>query len=524
MNPSLVAFVIFLAAAIAYLGVMLRWDLQMFQQNSYFPSRYANWFKQNEEQFAVRRLLPVVVAVALLVPFVRDSFYVILILAAVLIAEAWAMLRQKSKIQLKYTKRIKLQFSLAMLSGICAVVAVALTAGTYEACFAATLLVICSPALMLLANWLLTPYRKWENRKFLNRAKDKLAGNPGLIVVGITGSYGKTSTRTFLGEILSEHFSVCLPPGNFNTTLGVIRTVNEVLRPYDEVYICEMGAKNLGDIKEICDIVHPRYGIVTAVGEMHLETFKTRENVQRTKFELVDALPADGLAVVNNDWELIANRPVEGVKALRYAMDDAAGVDYHIENLSYHHHGTSFSVVGEGKRIDLTTRLVGESNISNLMAAVIVAMKLGVPERKIQLAVSRIEQVEHRLSMRQAGGITIIDDAYNSNPTGSRMALDVLSQMPGKHFVITPGMIELGDVQQQRNSEFGEQIALKADVAIIVNEVNRNAIIEGINRQGFDKSKIHTAANFNEAYQLMLTMAQAGDTVLIENDLPDTFK
>ncbi len=519
-----VTYAIYAVVAFAFLMAMLRWDLQMFQQNSYFPSRYTKWLRQSDEHTSIKRLVPLVAMVALMVPFVAQSEYVVALLALALVLTTAHTLRQKSKLPLKYTKRIKLHICLALTLAICLAAGAYLTGGIYDAAVSLTALTIISPLLTLLANWLLTPYRNYERDKFLNAAKRKLASMPDLIIVGVTGSYGKTSTRTFLGEILSEHYSVCLPPGNFNTTLGVTRTINEVLRPYDQVYVCEMGAKNVGDIKEICDIVHPRYGIVTAVGEMHLETFKSVENVQRTKFELVDALPADGMAVLNNDWPNIANRPVSDTRVTRYAMNDGPAVDYHIENLRYHRRGATFNIVGRGHDIELNTRLVGESNISNLLAAVIVAIELNVPEAKIRAAVSRIEQVEHRLSMRQAGGITIIDDAYNSNPVGSRMALDVLSQMEGQRFVITPGMIELGSVQAQRNREFGQHIAHTADVAIIACEVNREDILQGLRDENFPADKIHTVANFEQGYQLMLSLAKAGDTVLIENDLPDTFK
>ena len=361
---------------------------------------------------------------------------------------------------------------------------------------------------------------------FIKDAERRLAQMPQLTVIGITGSYGKTSTKHYLNRILSEQFSVLMTPGSFNTPMGVVRTVRELMQPYNEIFICEMGAKNVGDIKEICDIVHPTYGIITAVGPQHLESFKSIENVQRTKFELADALPADGLAVVNDDFEYVANRPVDNTHVLRYSVNPSKGTDYYARDIVYSNRGTTFTVVGPGKELQLSTRLVGECNISNLIAAVAMAVRLGVPDDKIRYAVSKIEQVEHRLSIkRTASGITIIDDAYNSNPTGSRMALDVLSHMtPGKRIVITPGMIELGSRQKELNEQLGEHIAETCDVAIVVGQYNREAIVSGINRKGMDKANVHTADTFNEAQQLMLSLAVAGDTVLYENDLPDTFK
>jgi len=268
-------------------------------------------------------------------------------------------------------------------------------------------------------------------------------------------------------------------------------------------------------------------GIVTAVGPQHLESFKTIENVQKTKFELIDSLPSDGLAVLNNDFEYIANREVTNVPAVRYSVEKTDAANYWAQDVQYTSRGTTFIVVGkDGKQLTLSTKLVGECNISNLIAAIAIAWHLGVPDDKIRYAVSHIEQVEHRLNMkRTAGGITIIDDAYNSNPSGSRMALDVLSQMTGgKRIVITPGMIELGTEQERLNGELGEHIAETCDIAIIVGQYNREAIVSGIKRKGFDEDKLHVVDTFNEAQQLMLSLAKAGDTVLYENDLPDSFK
>ena len=155
------------------------------------------------------------------------------------------------------------------------------------------------------------------NNSYVNDARRIIGEMPSLKVVGITGSYGKTSTKHYLNRILSEQFNVVMTPGSFNTPMGVTRTIREMLKPYTEIFICEMGAKQRGDIKEICDIVHPQYGIITAVGEQHMESFKSIENVQRTKFELADALPADGFCVVNDDFPYVANREVDNTSCLR---------------------------------------------------------------------------------------------------------------------------------------------------------------------------------------------------------------
>ena len=390
------------------------------------------------------------------------------------------------------------------------------------------LLIFCfSHIFVLIANWLLKPVEKHINKKYYHDAESILRAMPGLKIIGITGSYGKTSTKHYLNRILSEKYDVMMTPGSYNTTMGVIRTIREYLKPYNDVFIVEMGAKQPGDIKEICDLVHPSIGIVTAVGEQHLESFKTIENVQRTKFELVDSLPSDGTAIINDDFQYVANRRVDNVECIRYAVSKHETASYTAENILYTANGTSFTVVTpDGEKLAFTTHLVGECNVSNLLAAIITALKLDVPIEKIRYAVNNIEQVEHRLNMkRTAGGVTIIDDAFNSNPTGSKMALDVLKMMTGgKRIIVTPGMIELGERQSELNKIFGEKIASSADIAIIVGLYNRESIVSGIENASDGHAEVHTVSSFNEAQNLLSTILKPGDTVLYENDLPDTFK
>ncbi len=520
-------------AAIVYLVQTYKVELQMMQQNSYRNERYFRWWKSNSNYCSTQRIIDVVVLLLMISQFNR-LYIAIPVATLVFIVKSVLLARKKYKKPLVFTKRVWRLFITMLLFSVIFIFAASVSVGfekandaVYAVGIAATILSVISWAVVAACNSAMKPVEASINKMYVDDAKRLLAQMPDMKVIGITGSYGKTSTKHYLNRILSEHFDVLMTPGSFNTPMGVVRTVREMMKPYNNVFICEMGAKQIGDIKEICDIVHPEIGIVTAVGEQHLESFKSIENVQRTKFELVDALPADGFAVLNNDFEYVANRKVDNVRAYRYAVSNPQAADYVATDIVYSEYGTRFTVEGEGHRLTVETKLVGECNISNLMAALIVAMKLGVPEEKIRYAVQKIEQVEHRLNMkRTAGGVTIIDDAFNSNPDGSRMALDVLSRMTkGKRIVITPGMIELGDKQEFHNRRFGEHIAKSVDVAIVVGQYNRDAIVSGIKSSGtFDESKILIADSFAEAQQMLSGIIKAGDTVLYENDLPDTFK
>ncbi len=319
-----------------------------------------------------------------------------------------------------------------------------------------------------------------------------------------------------------------MTPGNYNTTLGVVRTIREQLKPYHNVFIVEMGAKQRGDIREICELVHPSIGIVTSVGEMHLETFGSVENVARTKFELIESLPAGGLGVVNIDSEAAARYSCRtAADMLTYSVDNPEA-DYRAGDIGYSAGETTFSVTTPDERRDgFMTHILGSGNILNITAALAVADRLGVPVAKQRTAVAQIRQIEHRLSIRRSGGITILDDAYNSNPAGARMALDVLSRFAaeGRRIVVTPGFVEMGARQYDNNRELGRHIAMSGcDMAYIVNEVNRQAITEGLRECSYPEERIHVVASFAEASAHLAATMRTGDVILYENDLPDSFK
>lgn len=515
-----------IAIAVINLFMEMKRDLMMLQQNSYRNERYRRWLSTSGDTTSWVRLLALIGVVAMGVRPVPVWFKCTLAILPLLI-NIISLLNARYKKPLVWTNRAKRIYITAML--LCCVISVAawfVWRDLYVVAFAAVALYVLSHVVIMAANILLAPVEKHINAGYYNDAARILKSMNGLTVIGVTGSYGKTSTKHYLHRILSEKYNVLMTPGSYNTTMGVIRTVREMMKPYTEVFICEMGAKNIGDIKEICDLVHPVAGVVTAVGEQHLESFKSIENVQRTKFELVDSLPSDGMAFLNDDFPYVASREVTNVPVVRYAMTDKGNNEYRVENLTYSSSGTDFTLVSPEGKHDFHTKLVGEFNISNLMGAIAVAIYMDVPMESIRSAVAKIEQVEHRLSVKHVpGGITIIDDAFNSNPDGSRMALDVLASMnEGKRIVITPGMIELGEKQYEYNEALGVKIAASADIAIIVGQYNRDAILSGLRDAGMDETNVYPVDTFNDAQAVLAKVSAPGDAVLYENDLPDTFK
>lgn len=509
-NYTIVALFFFLMIA--------KYDIHMFQLASYRNSRYFRWLVPGNI-ISIKRLLAVAMLAAAFVPGYWGSGAATFITAA-----GWYhCFSEKFKTPLVYTMRVKRLFA----TNIILFAAIATTAFLFAGKW--TMPVICaalvlSNFIMLLANLVNTPIEKAINRHYYNDAKRIIESHKGLIVIGVTGSFGKTSTKNYLVGVLTEKYNVLVTPGNFNTLLGVIRTIREQLRPYHQVFIVEMGAKQRNDIKEICDLVHPTMGIVTAVGEMHLETFKSVENIQHTKFELINSLPANGLGVINYDSEYI--RKYNGItspcKLIKYAVENDA--DYKAIDVQYGAGGLSFTLNDER----YSSRLLGSGNLLNLLASIAIANHLDVPANKQRNAIARLQPVEHRLSMKVSNGITVLDDAYNSNPQGAKMSLEVLKNFKvaqgNRRIVITPGFVEMGTRQAAANKELGRTIAGSCDYAILVNATNRDALKAGVDEGGMAPDNYFLADSLNHAHAHLAQLLRPGDVVLYENDLPDNFK
>ena len=366
------------------------------------------------------------------------------------------------------------------------------------------------------------PIENHINQQFVDDAKARLEKNPNLIRIGITGSYGKTSTKFLLRDILSVKYNVLATPSSFNTTMGVTRVIREQLMPSHQVFIAEMGARHVGDIKELVDLVHPTMGLLTSVGPQHLDTFGTIERIKNTKYELIDGLPQNGTAILARDGaiceELYHRCPLEK----KYMPGDLMTAS----DMEWGPFGTRFTLTdietGESARCE--TRLLGEHSIANLLLCCTAARSLGMTPAEIALGVARCQPVEHRLELLNGGGgVSIIDDAFNANPVGAKAALRVLKNFPGRRIIITPGMVELGGEEAQFNREFGEQMAESVDVAILVGKRHTQPIVEGLTAKGFPDDKIHVVSSLEESTKVLHAMMQAGDVVLYENDLPDNY-
>lgn len=380
------------------------------------------------------------------------------------------------------------------------------------------------PILVPFVHICMKPVEKAINRRFLKKAKVKLDKFGDLIKIGITGSFGKTSTKNFLSTILSEKYSVCATPFNFNTPLGITKTVIDYLEYGTQVFVAEMGARQIGDITELCELVQPKYGILTAVGVQHLATFKTLENIKKTKSELPKFLGEEGTCVFDIDDENV-REIAENVSCKKIFVSLERDADVFASDIKTTLNGTEFTLHILDKTIKCKTKLLGLHNISNLLLCVGMAVVLNLSEEEIVQGIAKVMPVEHRLQMiKSENDVIILDDTYNSSIEGSKRALEVLSMYEGRRkIVITPGLVELGTMERLENYNFGKRISKVADIVIIVNQTHFVSIRQGLIDGGFDESKIYKAETLMATQDIIKEIVIKGDVILWENDLPDNY-
>lgn len=363
--------------------------------------------------------------------------------------------------------------------------------------------------LVLLANLVAKIYEVPRNKKYVRVAKAKLLSSK-IKVVGITGSYGKTGTKQILLSILSQKYRVLATPRSHNTPLGLALTINgNKLEDYD-ILIAEMGARHLGDIDELCEICPPDYSIITGICPQHLESFGSEQNIVKAKGEIL-ARTKTAAFIAADCYDLFKDAPCKTLCA------DCAS------NISATSAGTSFTLTLDGQSASVTTKLLGKHSAENIALAAEVAYELGLSLAEISAAISNLEYIEHRLQLIKSGEVNILDDGYNSNIKGAAAAIEVLKSFGGRKICVTPGLVELGILEESENGRLGEQLA-GLDYVILVGDTLIAPVREGYAQAGGDMQKLQTVQSLAAAQEVLKGILSAGDTVLFLNDLPDIYQ
>ena len=526
------------AAAIAAASCMparTRRMLHLLQLEHYENARLFHWLRRRGE-IADRSMVVAIVLAVIAVGAASAHAPLVELVAGLAAAAALAPgLRPAPRAEIKplvWTERARRVFvaalavpAVVLLVGI--VVTVALGADLPFAIAAALVVAAVGGCAWVLAgaNAALAPVQRRINARFERAATDKLAAvDPR--VIGITGSYGKTTTKVCIGAVLSQQLQTLITPASFNSRLGVIRTINEQLESSHEAFVVEMGMYRKGDITELCELVHPQIGVLTAIGPVHLERLGSIEAIADAKSELAQALPPDGHLVANGDdprVRAIAART--GVDTVLYGLesDDA---QVRAEQITLADGRTAFTLVIGDERADVSAGLLGRHNVSNLLAAAAVGHLAGIGIERIAAGLATVEPPEHRLAPipNTRAGIIVIDDAYNSNPAGAAAALEVLGGHPARRrILVTPGMVELGDEEDALNERFGRQAADVCDHVILVGPERTKPIARGLRAAGFDHDAITVVRDIGGATEVLAGLTRAGDVILFENDLPDMY-
>jgi UDP-N-acetylmuramoyl-tripeptide--D-alanyl-D-alanine ligase len=523
-------------AACVYISGILTFIrlMHIFQLNGYSAKPQINWLEHNIPEVSAR-------IAAILVPAIFYGLYhfkgslILAVLteitgiAAIVYSVAnFIVLWKKAKKNIVVTARvIRMCVAAAIFYQIASEIYCAVTYTAWdryiELIFMGVFTAFTIPFSSITANFINTPFEKHIGKRYIKQAKKIINSLPNLTTIGITGSYGKTSTKFFLNAILSVKYNVLMTPESYNTTMGVVKTVRERLSAVQEVFLCEMGAKKCGEIKEICDIVKPKHSMITSIGEQHLESFKTVENIVKTKFEIADCI-TDGTVFLNYDNPYIRKQECNKNK-VTYGF--AADTDCSCKINSVTENGTSFTVTYKGEVQDFETRLIGANNVQNIAGAIAVAGFLGMKLSEMVLPVKRLEAVPHRMQLTGGGNRIIIDDAFNSNPAGAKAALetlDLIGKADDLKIVITPGMVELGDKETELNKELGKNAAEKCDYALLVGEKRTVPIKSGLLEAGFNADKVKTFRSLQEALEFADSLTVKGKKIiLLENDLPDNY-
>ena len=521
--------------------------LHMLQLDEYRPRHFARWLvnrpDRGDEQYAALGAIPPLLAAGIVLA--GGPAWLVVLAIAIWGGAAFYVLRRSPsappKKALVWTAKAIILATLvvAQIATVAALAAVlAVRVGGFSGAaaglsgglaLALALALALLPVWLILATYLVWPAQKLAEVVVLAAARRKLRRSR-VQVIAITGSYGKTSTKEFTTTLLASRYQVLRTPESYNTPLGIARVILRQLQPEHDYFVIELGAYRPGEIRRLCQLVQPQIGVLTAIGPQHLERFGTIEAIAATKYELIESLPAHGVAIFNADdprCRSLAAR-TDG-RVVRYGLQEPPTQvgDVAAEQVRPLRRGMAFAIRDGGGPVQpVTVGVLGQPNVSNLLAAAAVAQACGLSLAEVAQAAQAIRPVAHRLEpLDGAGGVLVIDDAYNSNPVGAAAALEVLGQLPGRRKVlVTPGMIELGDRHEAEHRALGQQAASVCDTVILVGPRRTAPILGGLMEASFPRQQVLVVATLKEAMARLPTVVGRGDVVLFENDLPDTYE
>lgn len=349
----------------------------------------------------------------------------------------------------------------------------------------------------------------------VQKAIEKIRGYKKLLVIGVTGSYGKSTTKEFIAQILRKKFRVAKTKGTNNTPIGIANTVLSVLQPNTDILVVEMGAYKIGEITEICQIVHPKIGVLTAVNEQHASLFGGLAKTKQAKYELIESLPKTGLALFNgnNENALALYQKTIKKKAL-YVCGEDHKADIRARNIAVFKTYITFDVSCLGKKLSFRAPVIGRHNVENMLPGIYLGFMLGMKKEEITQAVSSLVPPAQTMVRHEIGGVSMVDDAFTANPQSVISALDYMKIYKGKRLLVLQPMIELGKYAASEHKRIGRAIGNVCDVVLLTNKNYYSEILQGV-QEGKRKCSIHVE-NPAQIAAFISKKTKMGDVVVFE--------
>ncbi len=551
---DIASFTLVFVAFVAFAGKRLMTYMHVLQQEDYFNTRLFGWIMKNgafDKRISIALIVLGIASIVIpttsyaeLLPSFALNFLIFLVFVIGTYIEKDP--RKNSKKKLVATTRAKRIFFPAFIAAI----AFAALLLFFPNVFLWIGIVQLLPFLLIIANLCLQPFEDAIQMGYWKEAHEKVLDyNPK--VIGITGSFGKTSIKHILGHILKMQAPTLITPGSVNTPMGITRVIREQLEPEHQYLVVEMGAYGPGSIKRLCDLTPPDLAIISSIGHAHYERFKTLDTVAQAKYELAEAVlnknPDDGRVIVhertlrfehsrkmkadNPKNFIVAGEALSSKLAAKKSSKEPSYIeadDLQIQKIEQNPHGLKITFKYKGQSHSARVPIHGVHHGHNIALAYALAMELGISSEDIIDALASVPQIQHRLEVKpQADGTILIDDAYNSNPVGFQAALNVLAGLrppgEGRKILITPGMVELGGAHDDAHEKIGRSAGEICDVCLVVTPERIPSFIKGFKETGSNKV-LREFTSFKDAQAWYIKNKQSLDVLLIENDLPDMYE
>ena len=534
MNPvaGQIAGSVALFVCLSLTVARLRYLLHMLQLEEYDPRRFGHWVAAHPRRLFANEPLDGLGVLGVIVLAVRPGTTRAIVVTASVAAVfgLWGFWRERCLTGIPAKKPLVMtpRASRLLICSTVLVVAISIVpvvVNGWETLFFSIFLPILAPVILLVSRYVMEPLESGIRQWYMRDARGKLAQLQPT-VIGITGSYGKTSTKYFLTHLLALRFETLMTPESYNTAMGICRVIREQLGPEHRVFVVELAENEPGGFRRLFSLVRCDMSIVVSVGLQHLEEFGS-EHLIRDVMRGFVGMDGSGKTVVMNadDSTLDGMTHVPGKRLVRTSTDMGKAADFRAESVIADSSGITFDIVDtQGVRIHCHSSLLGRHNVKNVLLAVAAAREMGIPWPSIQSRIETLQAPPHRLQvLHDVGGVRIIDDAFNANPEGFAMAMDVLASFPSRRVLVTPGLVSLGQAEKEENVQAGHRAAAAADTVILVGARQTQPLRQGLLSAGFHEDSIITANSLQDVTEILRTLLVAGDTVLFENDLPDTY-